>query len=324
MSTFSPGRLAYRFLFEPIGKMRDSLRWGGPINRRRALRGHEAMKVAARDLPPMAEPQAHSGLSVNFLSGEHYWHQTLFCFYSLQLVVDGKVDVTIYDDGSFTRGLIDLLRAKIGWVRVVSAAEAEARLDNFLARDRFPTIRTRRDTFPLMRKFADVHCDSREYRIVLDSDMLFYRTPHALLDWAKAAEKRGIYILDIETAYGYDPVFMSEQVGREIPARVNSGVYGIHGAMVDWDEVERCCKEQLDRFGPHYFQEQALTAMQLSRDAPAPLVEADYIVKPSVAEGYKPSAALHHYVTESRRAYFDRGWRTILALVEASGSKITT
>jgi hypothetical protein len=37
----------------------------------------------------------------------------------------------------------------------------------------------------------------------------------------------------------------------------------------------------------------------------------EYLTLPSVEEGRSPSAILHHYVAESKRAYFQHGWRRV-------------
>jgi hypothetical protein len=46
----------------------------------------------------------------------------------------------------------------------------------------------------------------------------------------------------------------------------------------------------------------------------------DYVVLPSVDEGRRPAAALHHYVAHSKRSYFQHGWRSVVALLEHQAS----
>jgi len=38
----------------------------------------------------------------------------------------------------------------------------------------------------------------------------------------------------------------------------------------------------------------------------------EYVVSPSLPEGTSPTVTLHHYVAESKRAYFRYGWRHIV------------
>ena len=57
---------------------------------------------------------------------------------------------------------------------------------------------------------------------------------------------------------------------------------------------------------------QALTALLLAEASAQALPAADYIVRPSLAEGRAPTAVLHHYVAHSKRSYFQHGWRHVL------------
>jgi hypothetical protein len=140
--------------------------------------------------------------------------------------------------------------------------------------------------------------------------MLFFRRPAALIDWF--SHPRSIFMQDIRTMYGYPPDLMEELARGPVPAAVNVGLYALQGSSIDWELVEYWCREQIERKGPHYLQEQALTALLLGRTNPTPLPKTDYIVMPRLAEGRAPQAVLHHYVAASKRSYFQHGWRSIV------------
>jgi hypothetical protein len=105
---------------------------------------------------------------------------------------------------------------------------------------------------------------------------------------------------------------MAELPGKPGASRVNVGVFGLDSGSIDWDRLEFQCRAMLDREGANYLQEQALTALLLAADQPLRLPREDYLVKPGLTEGRRPSAVLHHYVAESKRSYFQHGWRRVI------------
>lgn len=309
------GRLAYQLYYRPLGAVRQSLREGGPLEQYRDRLGRQAMIAAAGSLPPMAEPPAGPPAEVFFVSGPKYWYQTLFCFVSLQLQVPFRVTPVILDDGAMDAATRERLLRVVPWMRFVCATESEARLDALLPESRFPSLRARRRGYPHLRKLTDIHVGSDGFRLVADSDMLFFAEPTELIEWFKAPHP--FYMRDVETAYGYALPFLGGLAGAEVPEAVNVGLYGIDGSQIDWNRVECWCDRQLAAFGPQYVQEQALTAMLFAGRQALELPRDRYIVMPDDAEGREPNAVLHHYVDTSKRSYFRHGWNRIDALAHA-------
>jgi hypothetical protein len=115
----------------------------------------------------------------------------------------------------------------------------------------------------------------------------------------------------VEDAYGYSPALMSELACAPIPSRVNVGVCGLRSDAINWDRLEGWCRDMLDKEGSHYLQEQALVAMMTAGLPRAVAPAGQYVVKPNRAETKRPTAALHHYVAETKAWYFRFGWRRI-------------
>lgn len=308
---FGLSAAARRFYHDPINDLRKSIREGGPFQQARTELARKQMVVAAASLPPLAPPDKPGALEVSFLSGANYWYQTIFCIYSLQLHSPVRINPRIHDDGTFTEANLDAIAKVVPWAQIVSPEENESRLDDLIPTARFPTLRTRRIEFPLLRKLCDVRL-GREWVLFLDSDMLFFRTPTVLLEWL-AAPVTPCYMVDVVRAYGYSPELMRELSGHQEPERVNTGICGLHGGMIDWERVEYWCRKMLEKEQVSYLQEQALTAMLLAGQTCLRLSEEDYRVLPSSVEGKQPTAVLHHYVAHSKRSYFQHGWRRVLA-----------
>lgn len=319
---FGMGRLLYRLYHAPIGQAKQVMLEGGPLEQRRTEAGRQQMVEAAKHLPPLAMPEGEERLRIHFLTGAKYWYQTLFCFYSLQITVPGRVGLVICDDGTLTDESRGHILRVAPWAVFIPYSEIEACLDRSLPASRFPTLRARRLEYPYLRKLTDVHVEAGGWTLVLDSDMLFFKRPDALLEWARAP-RTPCYIVEGASAYYYSDALMQELAGGPVPEAVNAGLYGFHSPSIDWDRLEAWCRTQLERRGPHYLQEQALTALLMAGQDGLALPKDEYVVKPSLREGRNPTRTLHHYVAESKRSFFQHGWQRIFALSADRAPKVT-
>lgn len=298
---------ALRHLYHrPLGLARRSIAEGGPLEQAKTAAGEKEMIEAAERLTALVEPPIGPVAEVSFLTGPRFWHQTVFCFISLQSVLPFRVTPIIYSDGSLTEAIAEKIRKSIPWAQFQMTRDVDERIDQELPESSYPILRKRRREYPHLRKLIDLHIPSSGFTLVADSDMLFFDEPTELVDWFKTPHP--LYIQDIGTFYGYDLDYLSDLAGHAVPERVNVGLYALNSGAIDWERVEFWCKKQVDDFGGHYLQEQALTAMLLAPTNPK-VLGSHYRVKPDHKEGLNPSAVLHHYVAESKRAYFQRNWR---------------
>jgi hypothetical protein len=106
---------------------------------------------------------------------------------------------------------------------------------------------------------------------------------------------------------------MERLAAAPIPPLVNVGLCGLRSESLDWDELESWCRELIAKEKTSYYLEQALVAMLAARAQPCAIAPAaDYVTKPERAEALQPTAVMHHYVAESKRWYFQHGWRDVL------------
>lgn len=303
------GRVLLRFYHQPVGRIRKSFAEGGPFEQRRTERGRQEMIGAAKAMPSIVAPAQDIGARVAFLSGAQFWYQTLFCYASLQHWSPFKITPVIFDDGTLNGEARSFIRRVVPWAEFVEYNAIESRLDEKLPKASYPYLRRRRLEYPHLRKLTDIHTRGAEWTLVLDSDVLFFRKPSAVLDWFSSP--RAIYIQDIAPMYGYPDELMRKLSRGPLPQSVNVGLYSLYSPDIDWDRLEYCCRQQLELCGTHYLQEQALTALLLAETNAAPLPNRDYVVLPSLEEGREPKAVLHHYVANSKRSYFQCGWRHV-------------
>ncbi|MFN0220002.1 MAG: hypothetical protein ACKVP4_14460 [Hyphomicrobium sp.] len=287
------------------------IRDGGPLARRQTENGRREMIAAARRLSPLSPPPDDSGAEVHYLTGSKYWYQTVFCHASLQINCPSRITPVIYDDGTLDANHQGEIRRIVPWARMVTISEIEAQLDIALPWSRYPILRQRRLAQPLIRKVLDLHAGQTGWKMLLDSDMLFFRHPLWLLDWL-AQPQNPAYMIDAIEAYGYSTELRSRICGQtSFPTRANIGIFGWRSEDLDFDWLEWAVGELLRCAGTHYNLTQGIASMLFAGRPCDPAPAEDYVVLPSLAEGRNPTAVLHHYVAQSKRSYFQHGWRIV-------------
>lgn len=305
------GRIAYKLFYEPKGKVRKVFKQG-LYNSYIINRENGAMRKAALQLKiPVGHDDNLPTYQVYFLTGKKYWYQTTFCIYSLAKVAKAHIKPVIFDDGSIDEALASQMRSQFPDIMIHRIYEIEERLNNYLPDSKFPYLRRRRGIYPHIRKLTDVHAGNIGWKLLLDSDMLFFQQPKLLFDWLDHS-RQPIHMLDCDNSYGYSFGLMEELTGCKIPQKLNVGAIGFKSEEIDWDKVEYWARLLEEREGSHYYQEQAIWAMLMSNYACIAMPRQDYVVLPEHKEVIKPQAILHHYVAESKEWYFKYAWKMIM------------
>lgn len=304
------GVIFYKLYYAPKGFLQKSFRKGS-INMALNYWAQMHMEQAAYHLEPVAGDASVTHLEIYFLSGRKFWYQTCFCAYSMIRYTEMNLRPVIYDDGTLGKKYAEEIQRIFPDARIISIEEIEARLDEYLPPSKFPYLRERRANYPNMRKLTDIHAGSSGWKLVLDSDMLFFKPPAFLLNWLKSPQKP-CHMVDVETSYGYSEALMVSLAQAEIPERLNVGICGLKSENIDWEQLEFWCKTMIEREGTHYYQEQALTAMLMAGQSCAIAPAEQYLVMPEREEVINPQAVMHHYVADSKPWYFRYGWRHVL------------
>lgn len=303
------GVILYRLYYAPKAFLQTCLR-KGTINMAIDYQARLQMEAAAYKLQSVEVDALTNPLEIHFLSGKKFWYQTCFCAYSMVQHAETNLRPVIYDDGSLEKKYQDEIQRIFPDARFILKQEIQERLDECLPPSKFPYLRERRANYPNMRKLTDIHVGSRGWKLVLDSDMLFFRSPTFLLNWLKSPQQL-CHMVDVETSYGYSDALMSSLTGAEIPERLNVGICGLNSEDIDWEQLEFWCKTTIEQEGTHYYQEQALTMMLMAGKPCAVAPAQDYIVMPKREEVIQPKAVLHHYVADSKPWYFRYGWKHV-------------
>jgi hypothetical protein len=269
------------------------------------------MEKAAATLPMLNLPAAPGGCVLHLMTGQRFWYQTAFCIHSFARHAGFAVNVEIYDDGTLTATHRAGLKRLGLPVIIHDFSELTAKLERYLPKDRYPILRERWENYPNIRKLIDVHLASHGWKLVIDSDLLFFRRPDFLIDWMTSPHPL-LHAVDCTESYGYSRPLMEQLAGAPLPPLVNVGLCGLRSDSLDWDELESWCRELIQREKTNYYLEQALVAMLAGRGPCRVAPSQDYITRPNPTEIQSPSAVMHHYVDTAKRGYFRTAWRLCL------------
>jgi len=299
--------ILYRY---PKAKLAFINKFGGYFEHKKMLRNKKAMKLASLQLPPVASYP--TGLPVYFLTGEKFLYQTLFCIQSLSRYSTEKFKFILVDDGSLDDPLISRINIQLPGADIITKAIIEQNLDIHLPENKYPLLRKKRGEYAHIKKLTDIHTISIPgWKMVLDSDMLFFNDPVAIVDWLKNPSGP-LHMVDCTESYGYSHSLMENLSGNKIPDKINVGAIGLNSATINWDKVEHWVKTMEQNEGRSYYLEQALSAMLLAGEESSVLNANEYIVNPDneiIAHG---KGVLHHYVDLSKKGYFNLAWRKVV------------
>lgn len=305
------GKIALALWHQPLARIRDSLRHGGPWVVRETERQRLEMEKAAALLPALPAPLNAPCVTLHLLSGRRFWYQTAFCLHSFSQHSGVRINAEVFDDGTIDGALRERFEKLGPGIHIHPTSSIRDRLDALLPEAKFPVLRERWKNYPNIRKLTDPHLGSTGWKLVIDSDLLFFRRPGFILDWL-AAPNRPLHAIDCTESYGYSRQLMERLAGAPIPPLVNVGLCGLRSESLDWLELEAWCTELIAQEKTSYYLEQALVAMLVARTPSCAVAPAaDYLTNPGEDETRSPRAVMHHYVDTSKRWYFRHGWRRV-------------
>ena len=313
------GKLLYRCFYKPIGEHLTIKKYGGYKAYNKMLESEAEMKdFALNSLQINLQFNPDGKFKLNFLTGEKFLHQTLFCLASFSKFLSEEeaknFSITFYDDGTLTNDFLLLIKNKISNVRIISYQDSIQNLRDKLPLETYPYIHKKVKDLFFFNKIFFIHSyDEPGLKIYLDSDMLFINRPSELLSWLNEnyLDPTASFTLeDVERSYGYSDEIISLLAKEIVTHKYNAGFYGIHSSKIDFDEIEQLIKTIETNYGPSYYMEQFITALILNRQKNLYILpNTEYIVFPNKEESELQIGKLHHYVNISKKEYFNLSWR---------------
>lgn len=285
-------------------------RFGGYFSYRRMLYKSALMKKASAKLEPVNSYA--DGLPLYFLTGRKYLYQTLFCIRSLANCSNQKFRFVLVDDGSFNQDMINQVNKQLPGAEIMTGQLIEKNLESKLSKSEYPVLNKKRIEYPHIKKLTDIHTlPGDDWKVVLDSDMLFWEEPVALIDWLRSPDKPG-HMVDCAESYGYSRPLMEELAGAQVPPLLNVGIIGLNSNSINWQQLEKWIPVLEEKEGKSYYLEQALSAMLIGDKKCLVLEKTEFIVNPGIDEVVNTTGILHHYVDLSKKGYFNVAWQKVI------------
>jgi hypothetical protein len=210
----------------------------------------------------------------------------------------------IHDDGTLTAADLEILRRHFPDSRVISAAEAESTVAAALKS--YPRCARYRGLHSLARKVFDIGTYFRADRLLLlDSDLIFFRTPDELLSRLDADQlPRSVFNAGQSLMLNVSADEARQRFGIELVERINSGLAVLRPQVFNFDWMEDFLGSESIWAGHVWRIEQTLLALAASRDGVELLPEHEYRV--SLTEGAE-GCVVKHYVGMVRHLMYREG-----------------
>lgn len=254
--------------------------------------------AAILETPPApVDPQ--SRLEIHALTCERDYTDLLWCLKSLFLYSGRSFNVVVHDDGSLGAQALAHLHRHLQGATIVSRGEADQRMRPVLAgRD---ACREFRDHCPLARRLFDFPAfASHEHFLTLDSDVLFFAKPEAMLQLMDHG--RPFFMSDYQDSYVFPRADVLDRYGVDLVPAFNTGIAYLAKAMFDHGFIETYCRD-LGRAGllAHPWSEQTLFAILVSRrpDGVARLPAGYAISRSRIG----PETISQHFVNDGSRDF---------------------
>lgn len=293
----------------PRANYNHKKRFGGYLNYKRILNSQKEMISKSEHLTPVKSQT--DGSPIYFLTGKKYLYQTLFCIQSLVKVTDKKFRFVLIDDGTFDEEITTKIAQLLPHADIITAAIINKNLYKVLPENEFPILHQKRKEYPHIKKLTDIHTIPGTWKLVLDSDMLFWNEPKQIIDWLNNPSAP-LHMTDCERSYGYSENLMEKLKGHKIPDLINVGVLGLNSEAINWKDLEHWISVLEKQEGKTYYLEQALSAMLIADLHAEALDTGNYKVNPTKEDVLNNVGVLHHYVDLSKEWYFTQAWKNII------------
>ena len=245
---------------------------------------------------------------VHVLTGANDWRLAAWMLASWFQATEHAWPIVIHDDGTLPEEGRATLERLFANARIIRRAEADAAMDKALRP--FPFCAEYRAMHPLALKLFDIpHFTAGERYMMFDSDVLFFRHPREILDWANAESDECWFNEDIQEASLISAADARDDLGLRPWPRVNSGLGLICKAAIDLDFIDRALAVTSILRGHIWRVEQTLHMLCAARHGKGGLLPRTYEV--SLNRHCAEDAIARHYVGAVRDKFFSEGLKRL-------------
>jgi hypothetical protein len=236
-------------------------------------------------------------VSVHLLVSSLTWRIGLMAVLSLEYFSERRWKIFVHDDGSLNQKSRKAILAKLPGAVMITRDAADKIFNSRFAD--YPACTRNRNNHNFFLKFFDpwIHAPHEKY-ILLDADVIFYRYPWEIVEWAAQATGRHLYMRDIKEVFCTSRSRIEQYAGFRIPSPFNAGFLCMTKPAIDPD----FCEEFLSAFESNsehpQFLEQTLHALCASRGGGAFELPSSYEMTWNLLR--KPDSVCRHYVGPSK------------------------
>ncbi len=251
---------------------------------------------------------------VHVLTGAEEWRLAAWMLASFFDATERRWPVVIHDDGTLPSDARGTLARLFPGTRFISRQEADSALSFFLKA--FPFCETYRASHTLALKIFDVpHFATGDRFILLDSDLLFFRYPHEIIQWVESGYDACWFNEDVAEGSLLSASEAKEELDVTLWPRVNSGLCLLSKGMVDFDLCDRALAETSLLRGHIWRVEQTLYALCASKHGKGGLLPKEYEV--TLGKHGSGDAVARHYVGAVRDRFYGEGLDRVAAALMA-------
>ncbi len=245
-------------------------------------------------------------VSVHLLMSGTTRKMGLMALKSFEWATEQRWETFIHDDGTMTAADFDAVCRVVPEAYIVPRNEADARMSDALAP--YPVAASNRKRHPWFLKFLDcaVFAPHDDY-IVLDTDVIFYRRPVEIIEWASARPGSCHFMKDLRETYCSPREMIKEKTGLDLWESVNSGICLMPKRAVHFELAEDFLKI-FENDSRHYiFLEQTLFAVAGSSHGKGGTLPTTYEISWEIFR--RKNATARHYVGIIKHdlLYFEAG-----------------
>jgi hypothetical protein len=308
----SIGKIFYKLFYHPTLFIRYHLKHFGLLGWIRMLRGERLMKKAAINALPIHLTTDNKVVSLCFLSGDRYWHQTIYAIKSLHDNFGENFRVNIYSDGTLKEHQAAIIKRFVPTVQITPVEAVVKYLDQVLPEEKYPVLRSLRNWHPFFLRMIDIHC-TPGWSVHLDSDMLFFKRPDHIIDAFN--QRKAIYMVDpAEESHFVDKALvLKEKYGINCLTSVNGGIIAYDNDIVDYTDLEQKAGLLMNNYpeaGPARM-EQTLMSYLLYRQNAEPLDKKTYSIHYDSKIYVSDDDIVRHYIFKAKLPYFQDEWKKI-------------
>lgn len=266
---------------------------------RRALISAGRSYFAPRAIARREElPACASGVSLHMVVGHDMLQMGLLALRSFEFHTRHRWSPWIHDDGSLTERDFDLLALHFPDSQIVWRSRADQEVPGGLAD--YPACRDHRLRHHWFLKVFDTrHYAPGERYIILDSDIVFFRRPAAVLDWVEGGADEMWVMEDEREKYSQPRKEIEAALGVPMLERANSGLDLVPKAAARLDLADRFLALCADSARQYAFLEQTIFGLWASAWGRGGLLSREeYEISWNTFRG--PRALCRHYIGPSK------------------------